>query len=79
VATLLDAISEVIAKDEDVNGPVVVTGFVVLAEFMGESGEGHIYCDTLDGQRCHNTLGLLAYGTAVETQRAAQHVLGDDD
>jgi predicted TIM-barrel enzyme len=76
---LLDAISEVIAKDEDVQGNVIVTGFVVLAEFTGTDGVGRIYCDTLEGQRCHSTLGLLAYGTAVETHRAAQQVLDDDD
>lgn len=77
--TLLDAISQSIAEDEDVNGPVVVTGFVILAEFMGETGERHIYCDTLEDQRCHSTLGLLAYGTAVESHRAAHHILGDDE
>lgn len=77
--TLLDAITDAIKETEEIDGDVIVTGFVVMAEFLDESGEGRIFCDTLEGQRCHSTLGLLGYGTAVETQRAAQHVLGEDE
>lgn len=76
---LLDAISEIIATDDEVQGTVMVTGFVVLAEFTDANGASHIFCDTLEGQRCHATLGLLAYGSAVEQRRAADNVLGDDD
>lgn len=76
---LLDAISEIVATDDEVQGTVMVTGFVMLAEFTDANGSQHIYCDTLEGQRCHATLGLLAYGMAVEEHRAADNVLGDDD
>ena len=67
--SLLDAITDAIANYEHVDGEVVVTGFVLVASFMGSEGRA-IYCDTLDGQRDHESLGLLAYATAIETARA---------
>lgn len=76
---LLDAVSAVLNSDEDVDQPVMVTGFVLLAEFVDDEGASHIYADTFEGQSCHETLGLLTYAVAVETRRAADHVLGDDE
>lgn len=75
--SLLDAVTDTIAEHEDVDGEVVVTEFVLIAAFIGADGEGHIYGDTLDGQRCHQTLGLLAYGLALENARVTDQ--GDDE
>lgn len=68
--TLLNAVTETIGEHEDVEGDVIVTSFVLIAAFVGTDGDSHIYGDTLDGQRCHETLGLLSYGLALENQRA---------
>ncbi len=59
---LLKAISEC------VDG--MVTSFVMVCSFVDADGEVRIYSDTLDDQRCHVTLGLLGFATAVETKRA---------
>lgn len=56
----------------------VVTGFVVMASFMDAEGERRIYGDTMQDQRCHETLGLLSYGMAVENRRAADFPDADD-
>jgi hypothetical protein len=59
---LLKAISEC------VDG--MVTSFVMVCSFVDEDGNLRIYADTLDDQRCHVSLGLLAFATAVENKRA---------
>ena len=74
--TLLDAITASIAEHEDVDGEALVTGFVIIAAFVDTTGEAHLYGETLDNQRCHETLGLLTYGLALENHRA---VHGDDE
>jgi hypothetical protein len=66
--SLLDAITEAVAATDETNGAVVVTGFVVVASFMDDGGRS-IFSDTLDEQRCHETLGLLAFATAMENHR----------
>ncbi len=57
----------------------IVTGFVVMASFMDDDGDRRIFSHTMQDQRCHETLGLLGYGTAVESLRAARSVLDDDE
>lgn len=49
----------------------LVTSYVLIASFIGDDGERSIYTDTTEGQRCHETLGLLAFATAIETHRAS--------
>lgn len=49
----------------------MVTGFVVMVSFVDEDGDRRIYCDTMQDQRCHEGLGLLSYGLAVEQGKAA--------
>lgn len=70
--SLLDAITEAIRNCEAVEGEVVVTGFVLVASFMDEHDQA-IYCDTFEDQRGHETLGLLAHATAIETAKAAEN------
>lgn len=70
--SFLNALTEEIAEFEEVDGPVIVTGFVVLAEFLNDQGERSLWCDTFEDQRTHQTLGLLAYGTAVHNRQAAE-------
>lgn len=77
MADFLSALTSEIAEYEEVDGEVMVTGFVVLAEFLNERGQRSIWCDTFEGQRCHQTLGLLSYGMAVESRRAALEVEDD--
>lgn len=55
----------------------IVTGFVVLATFLGQDGEERVYFDTMAGQRATATLGLLSAATAIETRRFADHWLDD--
>lgn len=76
---LLDAITEVVAGMDEVVGDPIVTGFVVLAEFSDGEDSAQIFSDTLEGQRCHQTIGLLGWGMAVESQRAANAALGDPE
>lgn len=64
------------AVSECVDG--VVTGFVVMASFMDDDGDRRIYCDTMQDQRCHESLGLLSYGLAVENHRAATSLDEDE-
>lgn len=56
----------------------VITGFVVVASFMDEDGDRRIYSDTMQDQRCHETIGLLGFGLAVEEGRAVRSILDDD-
>jgi hypothetical protein len=55
----------------------VVTGFVVMASFMDDDGDRRIFSDTMQDQRCHETIGLLGFGLAVENTRAARSILDD--
>lgn len=76
---LLHAITADIIDGRD-NGPaVVVTSFVAVASFMDEHGERHIYSNTMEDQRCHESLGLLAFATAIENDRAVSQRPLDDD
>lgn len=70
---LLDAIGEAIVSSEDFEtaGAVIVTEYVVLASFIESDGERSVYCDTIENQTCSQSLGLLAFGTAIENKRAA--------
>jgi hypothetical protein len=74
---MIDAIAAEIARYTGDSGPTVVTEFVVLASFVDARGERRIWGDSADDQRCHQTLGLLAYGTAVESARALEE--NDDE
>lgn len=56
----------------------ICTGFVLVATFMGEDGDRRIYCDTMRGQLCHESMGLLSWGLAIE-QRRAQLTWEEDD
>jgi hypothetical protein len=55
----------------------MVTGFVVMASFMDDDGDRRIYSDTMQDQRCHETIGLLGFGIAVENERAVRSILDD--
>lgn len=61
---------------------VMVTAYVVVASFIDANGEKNIITDTAADQRCHESLGLLSWGLAVENARAAdtwrEDVGGDD-
>lgn len=52
-----------------------VTAYVVVAAFTDPDGVSSVYTETMDDQRCHETLGLLAFGAALENNRA---VTGED-
>jgi len=69
---LLDAISQAIVSSDDfeTDANVIVTDYVVLAAFIEPNGERSVYCDTIEDQTCSASLGLLAFGTAIENKRA---------
>lgn len=48
-----------------------ITSYVCIASFIGADGEKNIITDTASDQRCHESLGLLSWGLAVENARAA--------
>lgn len=73
---IMETLGRCIAADS-VGG--IVTGFVVMATFVDADGDRRIYCNTARDMRCHETLGLLQYGLAVESERAARTVLDEDD
>jgi hypothetical protein len=75
---LLNALTATISKDEEVQGAVVVTSFVIVAEFMTEAGERQIYTDTIDDQRTHTTLGLLSFAMALQADQAVRDNRGDE-
>lgn len=64
---------------QDEIGDGMVTGFVVIAEFTDAEGDQRLYCDTLNGQRTHRTMGLLSFGMAVENEKAQQAWREDDE
>jgi hypothetical protein len=68
---LIGAITSTIAEHVETTG-VMVTNFVLLAAFVDEHGTGSIYTETAQDQRCHETLGLLTFGLALENRRAAE-------
>jgi hypothetical protein len=74
---MIDAISGEIARYSG-ETPGAVTEYVVLAAFVGADGEAKIWSDTAEGQQCHQTLGLLAYATAIESARAADADVEDE-
>jgi hypothetical protein len=58
----------------------MVEAFVVIVGYTDLDGEKKIYGNTLKDQRSHNTLGLLAYGDAIERHRCVMaHFEEDDD
>lgn len=73
LGALQDAITEYVEKT------AVVTSYVVMASFMNAEGERHTYCDTMDGQRAHETMGLLAFGTAHEQAHVFKQLMEDDE
>lgn len=75
---MTDLLGPITKSAEDESGcAVIVTGYVMLAECVDESGERTIYSETMDDQRCHTTLGLLSFGMAVESHRAISSVYDD--
>lgn len=78
MSTYDDLLSAITADAIGEGGPgVIVNQFVVVASFMDADGLGHVYSNTMANQRCHETLGLLAFATAIESAHAASP--GDDD
>jgi hypothetical protein len=67
---LLDPIATVVRAHTDEGA--LVTAYVVLASFVDRNGIASVYTETIDGQRCHETLGLLTFGLAIENRRAAR-------
>lgn len=65
------------ALSKEVDG--LVTGFVVLAEFVDADGDERIYCNTMSNQRAHRTMGLLSLGMAVEKRRVADAWAADEE
>lgn len=61
---------------EQIDG--MVTGFVLVATYTDDQGENNIWTDTMRDQRCHTTLGLLSWASAVEEARA-QDTWREDD
>ena len=57
----------------------VITAYVVLAEVIRNDGGRAIYSATMDDQRSHITLGLLAYGDAIERSHAIRHFWSEDE
>jgi hypothetical protein len=76
--TLLDALSDELARSDVVPGGGIVTAFAVLVEFVDVDGETSIYHETAENQRCHTTLGLLEFGAAIERNRAVESARDDD-
>lgn len=71
---LLDAITAEVRDNTGAEG--FVTNYVVVASFTDGDGVANIYTETAEDQRCHETLGLLTFASAVESNRA---VTGEDD
>lgn len=78
MTSMLDAISAAIAECRNITTPQIVTDYVVIASFMDEDGLRGIWEDTAEGQRCHQTLGLLAYGQAIESAHAVDEWEDDE-
>ncbi len=57
--------------------PGMVTKFVIIAEFVDSNGERNLYGLTMQDQRSYETLGLLAYGDAVERRRVTDDFFSD--
>jgi hypothetical protein len=68
-----DALLNAIASDiaDGVDGGVLVTDFVVIANCVDGDGDRSVYSKTAHDQRCSDTLGLLAFVLAREQARAA--------
>ena len=71
---LLDAITTEVR--DNTGAEALVTSYVVIASFTDPEGASSLYTETAEGQRAHETLGLLAFGTAHESARV---VSGDED
>jgi hypothetical protein len=78
---LVDAIAADISDyfDEGNGGKVIVTHFVVLANYIDADGDQNIYSNTALDQRCSESLGLLMFGLAREQARAARSLLDEDE
>lgn len=74
--TLSEAISAMTAQA--IGGGAMVTSYIVIASFITEDGDRNIITDTAYNQRCHESLGLLSWGLAVENARAADTWREDD-
>lgn len=59
--------------------PGIVTSFILLAEFVDDEGDKNIFASTMVDQRAHVTLGLLAFGDAVERRRVTDSFYGHAD
>lgn len=65
---ILDALTAEIR--ENTGGEGLVTSYIVIAAFTDTDGAGSMYTESGENQRCHESLGLLAFGMAHEQQRA---------
>lgn len=54
---------------EYIDRPATILKYVLVAEWMDEDGDKHIYCDTMDDQRASETLGLISFADATERAR----------
>lgn len=79
MTTYDDLLSAITADITEGEAGAVVTSFLVVGSFMDETGDRNIYSNVMDGQRCHESLGLLAFATAIEADRAVRQRHGDDD
>lgn len=63
----------IVASDEFVTDQgVIVTEYLVLAAFVESDGTRCFYTDAADDQTCTQSLGLLAFATALETKRVGE-------
>lgn len=65
---ILDALTAEIR--ENTGGEGFVTAYIVIAAFTDAEGDSNLYTESGENQRCHESLGLLAFGMAHENARA---------
>lgn len=60
-------------------GRGMVTGFIVVAEFVDDDGDIRLWADTMADQRSHRSMGLLEWGLTVERARTTKVFLEDEN
>lgn len=70
---VLNALTEQIRDRVEIEG--LVDSYIVIASFTDAHGKTSLYTETMKNQRCHETLGLLAFAMAQENHSA---LTGDD-
>lgn len=71
-STLLSALASVVPEG-------MVTSYIVVATYVDEDGDERIWSEAAPDQRCHQTMGLLSWGMAVENRHVGDMWAEDDD